>query len=88
MEIPDINLAHADLNKYNQAPNYLANQVTIHIAIYIYIYIYIYIMWHFKKATQSLSAKDRKYIFFIIFLSKFYKHTTLRRLYKNFLNVF
>ena len=27
MEMPDINLAHADLNKYNQAPNYLANQV-------------------------------------------------------------
>ena len=40
MEMPDINLAHADLNKYNPAPNYLANQVTIHhIAIYIYIYI-------------------------------------------------
>ena len=35
MEMPDINLAHTDLNKYNQAPNYLANQVTIHhIAIY------------------------------------------------------
>ena len=43
MEIPDIDLAHADLNKYNQALNYLANQVTIHIAKYIYIYIYIYI---------------------------------------------
>ena len=40
MEMPDINLARADLHKYNQAPNYLANQVTIHIAINIYIYIY------------------------------------------------
>ena len=38
MEMPDINLARADLNKYNQAPNYLPNQVTIHIYIYIYIY--------------------------------------------------
>ena len=37
MEIPDIDLTHADLNKYNQALNYLANQVTIHIAKYIYI---------------------------------------------------
>ena len=35
--MPDINLAHADLNKYNQAPNYLANQVT---NIFIYLYIY------------------------------------------------
>ena len=70
MEMPDINLARADLHKYNQAPNYLANQVTIHIAINIYIYIlYIYIMRHFKKATQSLSTKDRKYhIFFRILL--------------------
>ena len=30
MEMLDINLAHADLNKYNQVPNYLANQITIH----------------------------------------------------------
>ena len=26
MEMPDINLADADLNKYNQVPNHLANQ--------------------------------------------------------------
>ena len=51
--MPGINLAHADLKKYNQAPNHL----------YIYIYIYIYI-WHFKKATQALSTKDRKYHIF------------------------
>ena len=25
--LPDINLAHADLNKYNQAPNHLANHL-------------------------------------------------------------
>ena len=41
--MPDMNLAHADLNKYNQSPNYLANQVTIHIQLNIYINIYIYI---------------------------------------------
>ena len=53
-------------------------------------------MWHFKKATQSLSTKDIKYhTFFIIFLNKFYKYTTLKRFYNllsitnfNFLNVF
>ena len=44
--MPGINLAHADLKKYNQAPNHL----------------YIYI--HFKKATQGLSTKDRKYHIF------------------------
>ena len=55
MEMPVINLAHADLNKYNQTPNHLANhhlwidfvfrgKVLIYIYIYIYIYnIYIYI---------------------------------------------
>ena len=25
--LPDINLAHADLNKYNQVPNHLANHL-------------------------------------------------------------
>ena len=27
METPDFSLAHADLNKYNQAPNHLANHL-------------------------------------------------------------
>ena len=27
MEMPDINLAHADLNIYNQTPNHLANHL-------------------------------------------------------------
>ena len=53
MEMPDINLARADLHKYNQAPNYLANQVTIHIAINIYIYI-IYI---YNEAFQESHSK-------------------------------
>ena len=29
MEMPDINLAHADLNKYNQTPNHLADYLYI-----------------------------------------------------------
>ena len=40
MKMPDINLSHADLNKYNQASNYLANKVTnIFIVSRSYIYI-------------------------------------------------
>ena len=27
MEMPDINLAHVDLNKYDQAPNHLADHL-------------------------------------------------------------
>ena len=35
--LPDINLAHADLNKYNQAPNHLANHFRSKVAeSYIY----------------------------------------------------
>ena len=29
MEMPDINLTHADLNKYNQTPNHLADNLSI-----------------------------------------------------------
>ena len=39
--MPDITLAHTDLNNYNQAPNYLANHSYIYIIDIIYIYIYI-----------------------------------------------
>ena len=66
MEMPDINLAHADLNKYNQAPNHLVHHLQRDFVFRgkVTIYIYIYI-WHFKKTpTQSLSTKDRKYYIF------------------------
>ena len=45
MEMPVINLAHADLNKYNQTPNHLANHhlwidFVFRGKVLIYIYIY------------------------------------------------
>ena len=54
--MPDLNHAHADLNKYNQAPNYLANQVTIHTYSYIQTYIYIYIYVYLVVGSNSTQA--------------------------------
>ena len=47
MEMPDINLPHADLNKCNQTPNHLANHLKEILSSGVklqYIYIYIYIL--------------------------------------------
>ena len=79
MEMPGINLAHADLKKYNQAPNHL------------YIYIYIYIHMTFQESHSSFVNKRQKisYIFIqiLILLNNFYKYATLERFY-NLISIF
>ena len=54
MEMPGINLAHADLKKYNQAPNHL----------YIYIYIYIYTYGISRKPLKLCQQKTENIIYF------------------------
>ena len=84
MEMPDIHLAHADLNKYNQTPNHLADHhlwidfvfrgkvliYNIYIYIYIYIHTYIYIHVAFQESHSKFVNKRQKisYIFILIFI--------------------
>ena len=50
MEMPGINLAHADLKKYNQAPNHL--------------YIYIYTYGISRKPLKVCQQKTENIIYF------------------------